>query len=65
MLHLGGTLTENVKGAVTEVYEDTMTQNVMKAVEIIYDDTKIESVKKKLRKHMRKDNRHLSLVSMI
>ena len=45
---VGGTLTENVKGAVTEVYEDTMTQNVMKAVEVTYEDTKIESVTKKV-----------------
>ena len=48
VVNVGGTLKETVKGAVTEIYEDTKTENVKKAVVEVYEDTKIESVTKKV-----------------
>ena len=48
VVNVGGTLKETVKGAVTEIYEDTKTENVKKAVVEVYEDTKNESVTKKV-----------------
>ena len=48
VVNVGGTLKETVKGAVTEIYEDTKTENVKKTVTEVYEDTKFESVTKKV-----------------
>ena len=48
VVNVGGTLKETVKGAVTEIYEDTKTENVKKTVVEVYEDTKNESVTKKV-----------------
>ena len=48
IVNIGGTLQETVKGAVTEIYEDTKTENVKKTVTEVYEDTKFESVTKKV-----------------